>query len=824
MTLPPAGCDYLSPTDVHEIIDGLPAGTTIQLGAIHRGFICQAGARQSVCSFSPPIPGVDCDEPGGTLGGEKECAESELAMTLHGTGTLAGWNRTVTLPISFETHVGPRTPGEPVQSFDTQMFRMFGQITNPGTRRSRLRSPADRRRDRLRPAEPRPHDAPAAAGRHLGGGQLLRHHLPDRLRRQARRPRSAGMSGSTTGTIRMQIGQGVGCTHTPVDCDDGNPCTDDACDPVLGCVFTNDDTNELLATAMRARPTSAAAARASARPVAVLHAHDHPRRRSPDVPKAIPTTAPPNVVTSTLTVSGVGPYLYDVNARTFITHTSSGQLQITLRSPSGTIVSLTTQNGGTNDNVFNGTLWDDDADPGNQVPYTSPLAASTMATDTTYANLGVEATLAPEEPLAAFIGENPNGVWTLTIADVTNLDGGNLANWSVDVATLPSPPASATVVLPELRRAQDDHRRCAAPSGQLRRCGVRSGHADRPRAGDDQHHAFLEQRISTLRCGRLRGRSSRSARTTRRRLRSPTSTTGRFGTTRPTWATRFPYTVPSAASFMVTDTAIRPTWWRRRSDTRGGVRRLHRRESERHVDADDLRRRHRRRRIARRAGRSRSPRSRARRRPATSIATTTTRARTIRAIRRWAASIRTTRRPATTAISARRATSARGGICAGTPSHLRRRQRLHGRRVQPGDGACVVHDQQQPVRRRQPLHDGRHVRPDRHDVLWTRELRRRRRRPRSRRDGSRRQTPGAATPWTTSTAFSVSAPNSATTDTPTHRQRQDARQPRVRRRARHGSRVRQSLQPRVLRRRSRPGLRRRRARDQDRAPDPSPTS
>ncbi len=57
VTLPPAGCEYLSPTQVHMIINGLPAGTTIILAPIHRDFIC----RQS----SPP-----CTVPGGPLGGE----------------------------------------------------------------------------------------------------------------------------------------------------------------------------------------------------------------------------------------------------------------------------------------------------------------------------------------------------------------------------------------------------------------------------------------------------------------------------------------------------------------------------------------------------------------------------------------------------------------------------------------------------------------------------------------------------------------------------------------------------------------------------------
>src|SRR6185436_526698 len=55
-----------------------------------------------------------------------------------------------------------------------------------------------------------------------------------------------GMSGSTTGTIRMQTGNGLGCVHTPVNCDDGNACTEDSCDPVKGCVhlpISCNDTN-----------------------------------------------------------------------------------------------------------------------------------------------------------------------------------------------------------------------------------------------------------------------------------------------------------------------------------------------------------------------------------------------------------------------------------------------------------------------------------------------------------------------------------------------------------------------------------------------------
>lgn len=80
-------------------------------------------------------------------------------------------------------------------------------------------------------------------------------------------------------------------------------------------------------------------------------------------------------VTSTITVSAVGPYLLDVDLTTFITHTFNGDLQITLQSPAGTIVTITSNNGRFNDNVFNGTLWDDDANPGGLF-LTRPTTAS----------------------------------------------------------------------------------------------------------------------------------------------------------------------------------------------------------------------------------------------------------------------------------------------------------------------------------------------------------------------------------------------------------------------------------------------------------------
>ena len=117
VTLPPAGCNYLSPNQVHLIINGLPPGTQIILDPIHQRFIC----RQS--------GGGNCTTPGGSLGGEIENVGSTLALRISGTGALAGWSRTIPLSAQMETHTAPRTPGAPVQSFATNMYRLDGTLT-----------------------------------------------------------------------------------------------------------------------------------------------------------------------------------------------------------------------------------------------------------------------------------------------------------------------------------------------------------------------------------------------------------------------------------------------------------------------------------------------------------------------------------------------------------------------------------------------------------------------------------------------------------------------------------------------------------------------
>lgn len=102
---------HSSEPDSPICIDGLPPGTEI-LGTM-------------TWSDFDPTPMT----PGGSLGGDTyDYFTSTLEIQMHGTGMLAGWTRNLNMEISGECHTGPRNPGDPVQSFDNEMWRLQGGI------------------------------------------------------------------------------------------------------------------------------------------------------------------------------------------------------------------------------------------------------------------------------------------------------------------------------------------------------------------------------------------------------------------------------------------------------------------------------------------------------------------------------------------------------------------------------------------------------------------------------------------------------------------------------------------------------------------------
>jgi hypothetical protein len=124
-TLPPLDCEYTSPNDVFRIIDGLPPGTTIELEGILMDFICD-NQPCGICSLR--LPAGTCEMLGGSLNGHGHCFEATLDLTVTGTGSLNGFNRHLAVPVCGEVHTALRNPGDPVQSFVADFYRLRGEL------------------------------------------------------------------------------------------------------------------------------------------------------------------------------------------------------------------------------------------------------------------------------------------------------------------------------------------------------------------------------------------------------------------------------------------------------------------------------------------------------------------------------------------------------------------------------------------------------------------------------------------------------------------------------------------------------------------------
>jgi len=95
---------------VLTIIDGLPPGTTITGEAV-------------LSDIAVATRGF-----GGTLGGEYQIFEALIHWQASGTGALEGFERQLTIPVSCETHTGPRNPGDPIQTYAADLFTMSGVL------------------------------------------------------------------------------------------------------------------------------------------------------------------------------------------------------------------------------------------------------------------------------------------------------------------------------------------------------------------------------------------------------------------------------------------------------------------------------------------------------------------------------------------------------------------------------------------------------------------------------------------------------------------------------------------------------------------------
>ncbi len=107
----PAQCEFISPDGgTMDIIDGLPPGTEINgVPVLH--------------SFSSIVR-----TPGGALGGEILQFDAYLDLDMTGDGSLTGFTRSLSVPVVTEIHVGPRAPGDPIQTFPAELYVLAGEL------------------------------------------------------------------------------------------------------------------------------------------------------------------------------------------------------------------------------------------------------------------------------------------------------------------------------------------------------------------------------------------------------------------------------------------------------------------------------------------------------------------------------------------------------------------------------------------------------------------------------------------------------------------------------------------------------------------------
>lgn len=136
------------------------------------------------------------------LGGQIEQFHGQMGMEMTGTGSLAGYSRPAFFDIFWETHSGPRAPGTAVQAFPHETMKLQGQLP-----------PGDPDFDLLRITGGTDFGLPSPGHTTLtrvGGGNWNVDSFFDITYRidfvgHPGGPLSS-MSGSTTGTIRMQCG------------------------------------------------------------------------------------------------------------------------------------------------------------------------------------------------------------------------------------------------------------------------------------------------------------------------------------------------------------------------------------------------------------------------------------------------------------------------------------------------------------------------------------------------------------------------------------------------------------------------------------------
>ena len=183
-------------------------------------------------------------------------------------------------------------------------------------------------------------------------------------------------------------------------------------------------------------------------PAAAATSSTHPYTGPPvPIPDGLDLSGsnPGVAATATVAVSGIDDVLDDIDlsfdgtscttsagATTVgIDHTWVHDLHLSLTSPEGTTVLVVSDSGGSGNN-FCQTVLDDEA--------------ATSVGSLTTGDAPFTGSYQPVNPLSAFDGEDPNGVWTLTAQDFVEFDTGTVRAFSLHIDSSPAQPAAAVRV------------------------------------------------------------------------------------------------------------------------------------------------------------------------------------------------------------------------------------------------------------------------------------------------------------------------------------------------------------------------------------------
>lgn len=137
-------------------------------------------------------------------------------------------------------------------------------------------------------------------------------------------------------------------------------------------------------------------------------------------------------------VAGEGPVTTNVSLLLNLTHTFDNDLDMFLIAPTGQILELATDVGGSRDN-FTNTLFSDagaTSITAGSAPFTGTFRPEGTTTSAGFSTL----TTATITNFAGFNGFDPNGTWRLRIGDSVGLDTGALLNTTrLNITSVPTP-------------------------------------------------------------------------------------------------------------------------------------------------------------------------------------------------------------------------------------------------------------------------------------------------------------------------------------------------------------------------------------------------